>query len=373
MRDHSDRHPPVRVGIIGGGFMAAVHSRAARAAGAILSGITASTPERSLAAAAALAVGRAYSTVEELVSDPEIDIIHVCTPNATHATFATQALAADKHVVCEKPLALDVAEAEALNGLAVRSGKVAAIPFVYRYHPMVGELRTRVARGDLGRLITVQGCYLQDWLLSSEAGNWRVDSAAGGRSRSFADIGSHLVDLIEFTTGERVVELTAATSIVHPVRAGVPVDTEDVVALTVRFGGGAIGTLLVSQTAAGHDNDLRIELMGTTQTIAFAQERPETLQVRTRGSVATISRGAPELSPTTRQLSLVPAGHPMGYQDAFNAFIRDVYQGVHGHLPERVPTFADGARMNQLTAAVLDSAATAAWISINECGSAGVR
>jgi predicted dehydrogenase len=353
-----------RVGIIGGGFMATVHSRAARAAGAELVAVASSSPERSRRAAADLGFARAAASVDELLADPSIEVVHVCTPNATHADLAARALRAGKHVVCEKPLATDSADAATLTELAAASGLIAAVPFVYRYHPMVQEFRARVAAGELGRLITVQGAYLQDWLLDPCDDDWRVGDASGGRSRAFADIGSHLVDLIEFVTGERVDTVNAATSIVHPMRGGREVVTEDVAAVTVRFSGGAVGTLLVSQTAAGHDNDLRIEIAGTSSAIAFAQEQPDSLRIGRRGSVTTVSRGASGHSDASGVLSLVPSGHPMGYQDAFNAFVRDVYAATTGAVAERMPSFHDGVRMVRVTEAVLRSAASDRWTTV---------
>lgn len=360
----TDAPTPLRIGILGGGFMAAVHSRAARAAGARLLGLASSSPERARRAATELGVAAPYASAEALIDDPEIDVVHVCTPNSTHAALAARAITAGKHVICEKPLALDSVEAEALQRLVASSNVVAAVPFVYRYHPMVQEMRDRVRRGELGRLITVQGQYLQDWLLTADEGNWRVDANEGGRSRAFADIGSHLVDLLEFVTGERVAAVSAAMSIVHSERSGRRVDTEDVAAVAVRFDGGAVGTLLVSQTAAGHDNDLRIEVMGTRETVSFAQEQPDTITVGRRGERTAVSRGGAGLSSSARELSLVPGGHPMGYQDAFTAFVRDVYRAVRGDALERMPSFADGLRANVVADAVLDSSHAGEWTEI---------
>ncbi|MCP2371845.1 putative dehydrogenase [Agromyces terreus] len=357
----------MRTGIVGGGFMATVHSRAARAAGSEIVAIASSNPDRARRAAAELGIAHAADSVDELLADPGIDVVHVCTPNSTHVDLATRVLRAGKHVVCEKPLATSTTDAAELVELAARSGLVAAVPFVYRYHPMVQELRARVAGGELGRLITVQGAYLQDWLLEEGDDDWRV-GAAGGGSRAFADIGSHLVDLLEFVTGERIASLHATTSIVHPVRGGAAVTTEDVAAVAVRFDRGAIGTLLVSQTAAGHDNDLRIEVMGTATAMSFVQQEPEALRIGRRGSVTLARRGFAGASGAAQELSLVPGGHPMGYQDAFNAFVRDVHAAIGGDLRERMPAFADGARMVRVTDAVLDSAASAAWVGIDGVG-----
>ena len=154
-------------------------------------GVAASSPERAREAASRLRVERAFGSPEEAVVSGDVDVVHICTPNHLHAPLAEAALAAGKHVVCEKPLAMTAAEADALVTAAERSGRVATVPFVYRYNPVVFEARARVAAGELGGLRLIHGGYLQDWLSSPEDDNWRVDPAESGASRTFADIGSH--------------------------------------------------------------------------------------------------------------------------------------------------------------------------------------
>lgn len=354
----------LRIGIIGGGFMAAVHSRAATAAGAELAMITSSTPLKGEAAAEALGFGSAASDGLALIADPSIDVVHICTPNATHQPLASAAILAGKHVICEKPLATDGALAAALAAGAAKRGVIATVPFVYRFHPMVREARARISAGGIGAVSTVIGHYLQDWLLASGDNNWRVNSSSGGRSRAFADIGSHLVDLIEFVTGDYIQCLCAITSTVHPRRSGQAVTTEDLAAVLFRLAGGATGTLLVSQVAAGHKNDLRLEIFGTEASIQFSQEQPEILQIGRRDGTEMLVRDSAVLGLDAARLSIVPPGHPMGYQDAFNGFVRDTYQAIQGSKPDGLPTFNDGARANQITDAVLDSAHHQRWVDV---------
>lgn len=344
--------------------MAAVHSRAARSAGAVLAGVASSSPEKGERTAAELGFERAYADARALIADDDIDVVHICTPNATHVTLALLALAAGKHVVCEKPLAATVQEARTLAEAASVAGVVATVPFVYRFHPMLREARARVAAGETGRLVTVRGSYLQDWLLDASDDNWRVDPAAGGRSRAFGDIGSHLVDLLEFVTGERIESLAAITSTVHAERGGRLVQTEDVAGAIVRLSGGAVGTLLVSQVSAGHRNELVLEVSGLEESLRFEQELPETLWVGRRDSAQLVPRDVSILAPEAARLSIVPSGHPMGYQDAFTAFARDSYAAVAGAEVEGLPTFADGLRAATMTEAVLDAADTGAWITV---------
>lgn len=349
------------VGIIGGGFMATVHSRAARAAGARLVGVVASTPERSAAVAAELGAERGFDSVAALLADPAIDVVHVCTPNALHAEQAAAVIAAGLHVVCEKPLTTGAASAAAL-ARSVPAGIVATVPFAYRFHPMVREARARIASGAVGEVLTLNGVYLQDWMLGTDDPNWRVRTSSGGASRAFADIGSHLVDLIEFVTGQRITALAASTRTFFERRGDIAaVETEDAAALTVTLSGGAIGTLLVSQVAPGTKNALRFEISGSAQTLGFDQENPELLRVGTVDGTLLVPRDADRLAPDAARLCAVPSGHPQGYQDAFNAFVADSYAAIGGASPEGLPTFADGARAAALTDAVLAAAADGLW------------
>ena len=352
----------LRAGFVGGGFMATVHSRAARAARAELAGGASSSAVRARDAADRLGLDAAFDSVEALIADPDIDVVHVCTPNATHAEIARAALEAGKHVICEKPLATTSADALSLVDLAAERGLVAAVPFVYRFHPMAREARARAARGDTGRLLSVHGAYLQDWLATPHDDDWRVDASLGGPSRAFADIGSHLVDLVEFVSGDRIVRLNASTRTVYEQRAmNVDIATEDLAAVVVELASGAVGTLLVSQVAPGHKNALSIELSGTDASLRFEQERPEQLWVGRSDSATIVDRDAARLAPDAARLSLVPAGHPMGYQDAFNAFVADAYAAIGGASPDGLPRFDDGLRAVRVTEAVLASAASGAW------------
>ena len=194
----------LRVAIAGTGFIGAVHARSARLAGARLVGVAASTPGRAQRAAEALGADRAFETAEQLVAAADVDVVHICTPNHLHVPLAAAALAAGKHVICEKPIALDGDSAQSLHDAAERSRHVAGVPFVYRYYPTVREARERVRTGVSGPIRLLHGSYLQDWLLRPEDDNWRVDATLGGASRAFADIGSHWCDPAEFVSGHRI-------------------------------------------------------------------------------------------------------------------------------------------------------------------------
>ncbi|MFI6252891.1 Gfo/Idh/MocA family protein [Streptomyces sp. NPDC051016] len=355
---------PLRAGFIGGGFMAAVHTRASRAARGRPTALASSTPERGEEAARSLGVERAEPDARSLAAAGDLDVVHVCSPNRLHTEHASAALAAGAHVICEKPLATTAADAERLVRAAREAGRVAAVPFVYRYHPMARQARSLVADGQLGTVLTLDAAYLQDWLLDPGDTNWRADPAAGGASRAFADIGSHLCDLVEFVSGQRIHRLAARTRTVFGRRADTEVTNEDAAALLVELGNGALGTLLVSQLAPGRKNSLTFELHGTRQSVRFEQERPEELWIGGREGSRLLLRDPATAAPDSARMSVLPPGHALGYQDAFTAFVTDVYSAVQGGHPEGMPTFADGLRAARLTEAVLASAAQdGAWIA----------
>lgn len=355
----------VGVGVVGGGFMAQVHARSARLAGARLVGLSSSSPESAARAAAALGFERGYASLEELLADESIDVVHVCTPNALHAEQAAAVIASGRDVVCEKPLATTVDDARALTEQAASAGVTATVPFVYRFHPLVREARDRVARGETGRVLTIAASYLQDWLLTSDDDNWRVDAHLGGASRAFADIGSHLVDLVEFVTGDRITRMAGRTRTFVTDRAEhSDVTNEDAAALVVEMSSGAVGTLLVSQVAPGRKNRLHFEISGSRSSIAFDQEHPETLWLGRREGSVLLPRDEAQNSEAANRYSVVPSGHPQGYPDAFAAFVADSYAAGRGEAPDGLPTFEDGLRAAVVTDAVLRAAASDAWLDL---------
>jgi predicted dehydrogenase len=348
----------VRVAIAGTGFIGAVHARSARVAGARLVGVAASSPERGLLAAAALGAERSFASAEELVESPDVDVVHICTPNHLHQPLAEAALAAGKHVICEKPLALDDRGAEELAAAA--AGRVTAVPFVYRYYPTVREARERVRNGTSGPLRLIHGGYLQDWLLRPEDDNWRVDEALGGASRAFGDIGSHWCDLAEFVSGHRITRVCARTYTSVPGRA-----TEDAVILQFETDRGAVGSAVISQISAGRKNRLHLELDGAEEALAFDQEEPEALWIGRRESATLLKRDPSVLADPAARLAKLPAGHPQGYNDCFDAFVADAYAAaVTGEAPDGLPAFQDGLRAARITAAVLMSARTETWVDV---------
>ncbi len=334
--------------MIGTGFIGAVHVRSARLAGAEVVGVAASTPQRSAAEAARLGVERGYASAEEAVTDTTLDAVHVCTPNDLHAPLTLAALDAGLHVLCEKPVALSADEAASVRARAQAAGRVVAVPFVYRYHAMARQARAMVLRGELGDVRLVHGTYLQDWLMADTDTNWRVDVARGGRSRAFADIGSHWCDLAEFVTGQRLQVYAAHRRAFVPGRV-----TEDAVVVTVGTAAGALGSLVVSQVSPGRKNRLWLEVDGSEHAVTFWQEEPNRLWVGGRTGTRVLERDDAVLHPEAARFSLVPAGHPQGYLDCFDAFVADAYAAMAGSDVEGLPTIDDGVRAVELTEQVV--------------------
>src|SRR6202022_1369089 len=271
----------LRAGIVGPGFIGGVHARAVLAAGGLLSRVAASTFEQAASAAERLMIDHPAASAEELISAPDVDVVHICTPNFTHTPLAELAIRAGKHVVCEKPLATTPADARRLTAAATQARVLATVPFVYRYYPTVREARARIGRGEAGPLRVLHGSYLQDWLSGNEENNWRVDPALGGTSRAFGDIGVHWCDLMEFATGHRITRLTAklVTAAKQP-RSGdgpVPVLTEDGAIVLFETDRGASGSVVLSQISLGRKNRLWFSFDGDAASYVFDQELPDSL------------------------------------------------------------------------------------------------
>src|SRR5436190_16538150 len=261
----------IRAAVVGTGFIGVVHVEALRRLGVEVTGVVGSTPERAREKARTAVLPDPYESFETMLADERVDVVHVTSPNKLHHPQARAALAAGKHVVCEKPLAMNSRETAELLELAERSGLVHAVNFNIRFYSQVIEAYERVARGELGAVHQVTGSYLQDWLLLDTDWNWRLDPAEGGELRAVGDIGSHWIDLLQYVTGRRVESVVADLKTVIPVRQ-VPtgpvetfagkggadgervareISTEDIAGFMLRLEGGARAVGAVSQLSAG--------------------------------------------------------------------------------------------------------------------------
>ena len=376
----------VGVAVIGTGFIGPVHVEALRRLGHSVVGVLGSTPAKGLTAAAALNVPRGYASMAELLADPAVSVVHVASPNREHFEQCKQILEAGKHVVCEKPLAMTSRESAELVELAGQANVVAAVNYNVRFYPLCLEARERRLAGHIGSVLHVTGSYLQDWLLYDTDFNWRVLAAEGGDLRAIADIGTHWLDLVSFITGLEIEEVCADLATIHPIRksmqgsietfqtadgnsphTNVLVTTDDYGSVLLRFAGGARGAMTVSQVTAGRKNCLRFDVAGSTASLAWDSEEPNTLHVghRDRANEA-LSRDPALLLPTARPFANYPGGHAEGFPDTFKQLFRAVYESIEtGKSAVPYPTFADGHREVLLCEAILKSHRERRWVSIS--------
>lgn len=348
---------PLRSAIIGAGMVGTVHAHAVHRAGGQLAAICASTPHASDLAARRVGAERA-GTAEEIVAADDVDVVHICTPNILHFEQAAAALAAGKHVICEKPLATTVADAQALADAVPTAGTVAAVSFIYRFYPMVREARHRLGESAVWLM---HGGYVQDHQARAEPAGWRSDLAQSGVSMTFADIGSHWCDVMEFVTGQRITEVVAAES----AAASDSPRRDDGAVVAFRTDRGAIGSVVVSQSSPGRKNQLSFSFDARDIAVQFDGERPDELIIGGLEATTVLMRDAAVLAPGIARYSQLPAGHPQGYQDCFNMFVADVYDAIHtGTTPEGLPDFADGLRAATIHAAVAASVTSAGWVRV---------
>jgi predicted dehydrogenase len=381
----------INAGIIGTGFVGPMHVEAVRRLGfaemAALAEVDAKTAR---AKGDQLSIAVTYGDYRELLANPQIEIVHICTPNTSHYPMAKEAIAAGKAVIVEKPLAMSSRESRELTELARKANIAAAVDFNYRFYPLNQHARAMVAKGEVGDIYVVHGSYLQDWLYLPTDYNWRVEPDQGGASRAVADVGSHWCDLMQFIIGRKITTVYADLDVVHRTRmkpkravdtyAGkelkpedyepAPITTEDYGTVLMRFGGGARGALTVCQVAAGRKNRLYYEIDGSKCALAYDQEDPERLWIGHRERANEILMRDPSLlAPEARKYMHTPGGHPEGYPDGLKNFVRNFY-AYHAegkrpatHPPD-FPTFEDGHNEIAMVEAVLESHKRKQWVDV---------
>jgi predicted dehydrogenase len=377
----------IRTAIIGTGFMGRVHLEAVRRLGFVeVAAIAGRRIDAARSMADAFHVERVESHYDRILEDPEIQAIHICTPNSLHAPIAKAALAAGKHVLCEKPLAMSTKEAQEIETLARAKNLRNCTCHNLRYYPMVQQMRSMREAGDLGEILVVQGTYSQDWLLHDTDWNWRIESDKNGPSRVMADIGSHWCDMAEHVTGQRIHSLCADLQTFHKTRkrpkvsvetfAGktlspedyelVPIDTEDFGSVIFRMGERARGAFTASQVSAGRKNRLNIEIYGTKSSVVWDQERPDELWIGNRNTNNQVLVKDPSLmKPQAQAFAELPGGHVEGYNDTFKQVFRRFYKSIENpeSAPE-YPQFADGHRQLKILEAEMASHKTRAWVEV---------
>lgn len=387
-----------KAAIAGTGFIGPVHVEGLRRAGVDVVGILGSTAEKSRAAADELGLGRGYTSLDEILSDADVDCVHLATPNRLHFEQAKACIAAGKHVLCEKPLAMNSAESAELVRLATASNVVCGVNYNIRYYPLCLEAADRVRNGVVGDVYHITGSYFQDWLFHETDFNWRVLAEDGGELRAVADIGTHWLDLIHAITGLEVEAVCADLLTVFPVRKrptggvetfsgktdapvldetvadepvateSVDVTTEDFGSIMLRFAGGARGSVQVSQVAAGRKNRLHFELAGAKQALAWNSESPNELWIGHRDSPnESLIRDPALVGDQARGSINYPGGHNEGFPDTFKQCFRSFYGYIEAgnfSAPPTFPTFADGHREIVLCEAILKSHREQRWIDV---------
>ena len=379
--------PKSNAAVVGTGFMGWVHVEALRRAGVEVAGILGSSPEKSRAEADRLGLPRAYESFDEVLSDATVHSVHIATPNRLHFEMAAAALEAGKHVLCEKPLAMNSSESAKLVELASRHPHLAAgVNYNIRFYPLCLEARERVRSGAVGDVLHISGSYVQDWLLKPTDYNWRVLADEGGELRSVSDIGTHWLDLLHSITGLEVESLCADLQTVHPVRQRptgevqtfasdggdierepVEITTDDAGSILLRFRGGARGSLNVSQVTAGRKNCLRFEIAGSDAAVGWNSEQPNDLWIGHRDRPNEVLMRDPSLlADRARTAADYPGGHNEGYADSFKQCFRAFYSAIEsGDLAEPTfPTFADGHREIVLCEAILQSHRERRWVDV---------
>jgi predicted dehydrogenase len=378
----------LKVGVIGSGFIGPAHVEALRRLGIEVAALAENGIERAKEKAKALHIDRAYGSADEMIAQPDLDVIHITSPNHLHYPHARAALLAGKHVVCEKPLAMNSRESSELLKLAHEKKRVNAVNFNIRFYPISHQAHALIQQGEIGEVYIVQGSYLQDWLLLPTDWNWRLEPELGGDMRAVADIGSHWLDLTTFITGLQVESVLADFQTflktrrkpTQPVETFTgklqtaieyveqPIHTEDYATILLRYRGGARGVMTVSQVSAGRKNRAYYEIDGSKSSIVWDGERPNELWIGHRDRPNELLLKDPALlAPEARQFASYPGGHAEGFPDTFKQLYTAVYRYLDVgdfNAPPDFPTFADGDRALRVGEAILRSAREGRWVTL---------
>ncbi len=382
------------VAVVGTGFIGPVHVEALRRLNIPVKGILGSSPDKSERAAAALGLSMGYAAFEDVLADDEVTVVHITSPNRFHLEQAKKALEARKHVVCEKPLAMNADETKQLVTLArAHPDLVTAVNYNVRFYPLVLHARDLIRQGVLGDVYTVTGGYVQDWLLKDTDWNWRLEPDQGGALRAVGDIGTHWMDLLGFVTGQKVTSLLADLETFVKRRkkpknsvetftgkasgeAGeddadydwVDIETEDFGAVLFRYGDGARGVMNVSQVSAGRKNCLNFEISGSKAALAWNSETPNQLWLGHRDKPNEILVKDPSLmNAPALPYTNYPGGHTEGFPDTFKQLYRAIYTYMRASdytAPKPYPTFEDGHDEVILCEKILQSHTERRWVDV---------
>jgi predicted dehydrogenase len=380
----------IGVGVAGAGFIGVAHIEGLRRNGIQVLAMAEESKEKADKKAKELGIPYIYGSLDDMLANPDIDVVHIATPNHLHYPHVKSVLQAGKHVICEKPLAMNTAESAEMVTLAAAKRLVNVVNYNIRMYPLAQQARCMVQDGELGDLFILQGSYLQDWLLFPTDWNWRLEPELGGTLRAVGDIGSHWLDLITFITGLHVKEVYADFKTFLPVRKkpAVPVETftgkmltpqdyvdqsihtEDYATIILHYENDVRGVLTVSQVSSGRKNRLYYEINGSKSSLVWDSEKPNELWIGHRQMSNQILMKDPSLlAPEARLTASYPGGHDEGFPDTFKQLYQKVYNYILAGdyaLPADFPTFADGHYEMQLCEAIERSAKEGRWIKVTE-------
>lgn len=380
----------LKVGVIGTGFIGPIHIESARRS---FKAEVIALVETNMALAKTKAemydVPLYYDDYKKMLENKDIDVVHICSPNYLHYQMAKDTLLAGKHCICEKPLTLTRAESEELLDIAREKKLAAAVHFNIRYYPLIRHAHEMLLKNDVGRVFSITGSYLQDWLFLDTDYSWRLESAISGPTRAIGDIGSHWLDLIQYVTGLEVAEVMADFETFHKTRKKplkpvetfsskilksedyeeTPIDTEDYATVMLRFTNGTKGVFTVSQMAAGHKNRVFFEINGSKCSLIWNSEVPNELTVghRDKGNEVII-RDPALMYPEARAITSYPGGHNEGFADASKHLFKEVYEYIlAGDMDAKpaFPSFEAGYREVVLCDAIVESARSGQWVKVH--------
>lgn len=377
-----------RTCVIGVGFIGAAHIEALRRLGNV-DVVAISDVPNAQAKADAYFVPKGYDDYKVMLDTEKPDVVHICTPNASHFEMAMYAMERGIAVVCEKPLTKTLDEAKKLAAYARKHSIVTGVNFNCRWYPQIMQAKAMIESGEVGEVYTIHGSYLQDWLFYDTDYSWRLEPEVSGESRAFADIGSHWIDMVESVTGLRVVELLADFETFHKVRkkplkpietySGMalrpedyqekPIHTEDYCTVLFRFNNGAHGSCTISQVYAGRKNQIVLAIAGSKCALHWDSEDSNELWIGRRETFNQKAAKDPSiLSPLARASISYPGGHVEGFPDTFKQNFRAIYAAVEaGDASKRIfANFEDGLREMELCEAVIKSARRDRWVKVGE-------
>ncbi len=380
-----------RVGVVGTGFAAASHIEALHRLPQVeLVALAGSSKPKADEAATRHGVEKAFDSFPDLIDDDEVEVVHNCTPNFLHAQVNAAAIDAGKHILSEKPLAMNSGETASLVQQAEAAGVVSGVCFNYRHYPMVRQAKAMIDSGEYGPVNIAHGSYLQDWLLYADDWNWRLESDKAGNSRAVSDIGSHWLDVVQYITGQRVSEVCADLSTIHTSRnkpAGgsqtfvstnstvtepTAVDTEDFGNVLLRFDNGARGAMSISQVSPGRKNRLWFEIDAASASVVWDQEEPNHLWLGRRDEAnCQLVRDPGLLAPEAARLAHFPAGHQEGWPDGLKNMFIDFYGAIDAlrsgdEYSASFATFADAHQVLRAVEGIVESHRSRGWVKLTD-------